>query len=59
MSEEHYSGKHSHGFWKRINKIKSYSKWKELYALGVELQNLEGKVLLALRTTEHEQRIKA
>lgn len=52
--EKHYSGKSSRAFWVAINGIPPRY-WKahgKLYSLGVELQNLEERVLKELETVE-------
>ncbi|MGW8324140.1 MAG: hypothetical protein ACWGNI_00460 [Desulfobacterales bacterium] len=46
MLEEHYSGRNSEAFWELIHVADDDA--GNLCALGVQLQNLEGKVLKAL-----------
>lgn len=39
-----YSGRNSHGFWRRINALKGKD-WDAAYSMGVALQNHEHTVL--------------
>ena len=39
-----YSGRNSHGFWRRVNALKGKD-WDAAYSMGVALQNHEQAVL--------------
>ena len=39
-----YSGRNSHGFWRRVNSLKGKD-WDAAYSMGVALQNHEHTVL--------------
>jgi fructose-bisphosphate aldolase class 1 len=39
-----YSGRNSHGFWRRVNALKGKD-WDAAYSMGVALQNHEQTVL--------------
>lgn len=49
-----YSGDLSGPFWRRVKRLPPDAN-RELYALGVALQNLEGQVLRALDNAEAER----
>jgi hypothetical protein len=36
-------------FWKQINALNNHGQWKELYSIGVHLQNLESEALKMLK----------
>ena len=44
----HYSGPTSRAFWKAVDALGNGTEWDEAYAAGVELQNLEERVLKML-----------
>jgi hypothetical protein len=44
-----YSGDKSKRFWKQINALNNHGQWKELYSIGVHLQNLESEALKMLK----------
>lgn len=48
----HYSGHYSKRFWRRVNAIKDPTLHHEIYFLGCELQNMEGRVLRKLKEAE-------
>ncbi len=54
--KRHYSGEGSKGFWRRVKRLKDESAHDVAYALGVVLQDVEHKALLALEHAESEQR---
>lgn len=51
LVKPHYSGDKSEKFWKQIGQLKQ-GDHREVYALGVALQDLEGRVLTALRNAK-------
>ena len=53
-----YSGRNSHGFWRRVNSLKGKD-WDAAYSMGVALQNHEHTVLQFINAkpnnTHHRQ----
>lgn len=50
-----YSGELSREFWARVAKLRLVER-REIYSLGVALQNLEHQVLLGLHNAEQPRR---
>lgn len=47
-----YSGSHSIAFWRRVNRLPEQHR-ETVFALGVVLQEVEGRVWWALSAAEH------